>query len=307
MKMTPFTLRPDESSQAGLLRIAGGMVGVALQHARHPGSDPVERVHLFRTTTKRLRALLQLIRPTIARTAFQRENARLKRIADRLAPFRDRAVMIETLKALGQPASILRQRNPVAGHRERALQRAARDLEEARDRLQKLHLRGAGWEVIGPGLMRVYRQARRRMKTATASQGGREFHRWRIRVKQLYYQLQWLQVVWPQRLAGAIKRLHQLEELLGSDHDLVSLIELLKQAPRSADGGTAIGAALQAAARRSGQLRRASERLGMKVFHESPRRFHRGCERHCRAWEKKAGTGRTRSARQWSKAGQRRA
>jgi CHAD domain-containing protein len=58
------------------------------------------------------------------------------------------------------------------------------------------------------------------MQASFAHPTGLAFHRWRIRVKHLYYQLEWLEPVRPKRFAAMLKRLHRLEEKLGADHDL---------------------------------------------------------------------------------------
>ncbi|MCE9611497.1 MAG: CHAD domain-containing protein [Chthoniobacter sp.] len=286
------TLHANEATGAGVRRIANAMIGDALRRGRRTERAPTQTVHLFRTTTKRLRALLLLIRPVIARTTFERENARLKRIADRLAPLRDHTVAIETLKSLGDPSDILRQGivtsscrpaspNPSPG---RALDRAARELDQARGRFQKLRIRGDGWEIIGPGLIKVYRQARRRMTAAVVSHGDPAFHRWRIRVKQLAYQLQWLEAVWPQRFARMLKQLRRLEESLGRDHDLFDLRSLLRRVRLPADGGGEINRVLKALKEESRKLKRASEHIGTKIFRESPRKFRQSCRKHWRSW-----------------------
>ena len=286
------TLRVNEATSAGVRRIADGLIGDALRRGRRTERDPAKTVHLFRTTTKRLRALLLLIRPVIARTTFERENARLKRIADRLAPLRDRTVAVETLMALGQSPEIVRRALPSVSSRrsslgstpQPALARAARELDQARARFLKLRIRGDGWEVIGPGLIKVYRQARRRKHAAVSSQRDLAFHRWRIRVKQLFHQLQWLEAVWPQRFGRMLKRLRRLEENLGRDHDLLELRSLLRKMPVPADGGAAINRVLRLVEKRSRKLQQASERIGAKAFRESPRKFQRSCRRHWASW-----------------------
>lgn len=287
---TRCTLRANEATGAGVRRIANAMIGDALRRGRRSKRAPAKTVHLFRTTTKRLRALLLLIRPALTHTAFERENARLKRIADRLASFRNHTVAIETLKSLGDPSGILRLgivraiSRPASANLSpgRALDRAARELDQARARLLKLRIRGDGWEVIGPGFIKVYRQAQRRMDAAISSHGDLAFHRWRIRVKQLSYQLQWLEAVWPRRFARMLKQLRRLEESLGRDHDLFDLRSLLRKVRLPADGGGEINRVLKVVEEESRKLKRGSVRIGAKVFRESPRKFLRGCQKH---WE----------------------
>ena len=272
MKKTGLSLRADESPQTGVRRIADGLLDAALRRARRPTRNPVEDIHFFRTTTKRLRALLQLIRPVIAATTFNREIARLKRAAGRLAPFRDRAVAGKTLKALGKSVALLRRiglahftkKAQEKGNPRNAMRQASRDLAQSRRAFERLRIGGKGWEVIGPGLMRTYRQARRRMKAAVADPSDNAFHRWRVRVKQLYYQLEWLEAVLPKHFGRMRKRLHELEEKLGTDHDLVVLLELLRNMPGTSDAAGDLDQVRKSAMKRSRRLRRASERLGAK-------------------------------------------
>ena len=286
MKETAFPFRADESAKAGVLRLADDLIGAALRRARRPSRNPAEDVHFFRATTKRLRALLQLIRPVIARTAFESENARLKRAAFRLAPFRDCAVARETLKALGQSAAVLwkicrvdsTDKAQAKGDPRGAMRAAAHDLEQSRRGFRRMRIRGESWDAIGPGLMTTYTQARNRMKAAIADPSDPAFHRWRIRVKQLCYQLHWLEAVWPKRFGRMLKRLRKLEGKLGGDHDLVILRTLLETTPGTCDADV-IKQVKKSAAKASRRLRRAGERLGAKALRETPRRFRRGCEK----------------------------
>lgn len=271
-------------------RIADGLIEAALRRTRRPTRDPLEEVHFLRTTTKRLRALLQLVRPVISRPTFERENARLKRAATHLAPFRERSVIAATLRALGESTAIFRpsglancmNQTPTKGSRREAMRQAIGNLEQSRRGLRRLTIRGESWAVVGPGLIRVYRQARRRMNAAFSHPDPRAFHRWRIRVKQLAYQLEWLELLWPKRFARMRKRLRQLGENLGADHDLVVLCAFLEKAPVTCGSRAEVQRVKKAAARKSRRLREASERLGARTLDETPRRFLRHCERHWR-------------------------
>ena len=293
MKKSALTLRADESAKAGVLRLADDLICAALRRARRPGRNPAEDVHFLRTTTKRLRALLQLVRPVIVGAAFESENGRLKRAALRLAPFRDRAVARETLKALGQSSAVLwkicradsADKAQAKGDPRSAMRAAAHDLEESRRGFQRLCIRGESWDAIEPGLMKTYTQARTRMKAVIADPSDPAFHRWRIRVKQLCYQLHWLEAVWPKRFGRMLKRLRKLEEKLGADHDLVILRTLLETTPGTCEVDV-IRQVKKCAAKTSRRLRRASERLGAKALRETPRRFRGSCEKRWRAWKK---------------------
>jgi CHAD domain-containing protein len=69
------------------------------------------------------------------------------------------------------------------------------------------------------------------------------FHKWHIRVKNLYYELQMLQPVWPERLVKMVADLRQLEEKIGADHDLVVLKQSLLKTPDAFGGIKAVESA----------------------------------------------------------------
>src|SRR5262249_44968305 len=106
----PTSFRPHEPIETGIARIIGELVDNALAHATHPTGDPDENIHAIRTSIKQLRACLLLLRPTVAERSYQRENARLRKAAQRLAPSRDLTVARKTLLALAKKAGGKRDR-----------------------------------------------------------------------------------------------------------------------------------------------------------------------------------------------------
>src|SRR3989442_2956260 len=94
--------RIDESVRDGLARIAGELIHTALARIECAGKNRAEALHQVRVTIKRLRALLRLARPVISEAFCDRENRRLKDIADRLAFFRDTTVSRQTLATLAE-------------------------------------------------------------------------------------------------------------------------------------------------------------------------------------------------------------
>jgi CHAD domain-containing protein len=114
------------------------------------------------------------------------------------------------------------------------------DLEQTRVQLHQIRITGREWEAIGPGLEDVYRQCRKRMRCALGQRDDTAFHKWRIRVKSLFYELQTLQPVWPKRLVKMVADLRQLEEKNGADHDLVVLKQSLLKTPDAFGGVKAV-------------------------------------------------------------------
>jgi hypothetical protein len=139
---------------------------------------------------KRARAMIRLTRDVVGEAAFRNENAVLRDGARGIATSRDRTVRLLTLQRLiaGNAASLptgafASMRDRLAEERAAASRTAAATTEEVVDLLTTLRTcrrRFAGWPVedagpggvpddfavIAPGLRRVYRQGRSRMRTA---------------------------------------------------------------------------------------------------------------------------------------------
>jgi CHAD domain-containing protein len=86
--------------RAGLLRIVDVLTDSVTERSAQPSLNGDQGVHLVRTTIKRLRALLRLIRPAVNPAFFNNENARLRSAAGLLSFARDAEVARGTLKKL---------------------------------------------------------------------------------------------------------------------------------------------------------------------------------------------------------------
>jgi CHAD domain-containing protein len=297
MKQPDVSLRADESVSVGFARVAGEVINRAVNRIRHPTSDRDEDLHTVRTAMKRLRGTLRLVRPMISDTYFNRECAHLRRSACRLAFSRDITVARKALASLAKLHSNRRQRSAVAaalaGLEKRtkpktevktAMNKAARDLEQTGQRIQQLQLGRCGWEAIELGLMNVYRQGRKRMKAAFANGDDQSFHKWRMRLKDLYYELQMLEPIWPKRLNKMVSRLDDLQGNIGDSHDLVVLKTLLQRNTAAFGGTDTVRRVEQCLNRKSRKLRRAGQPLGKQVFAEKPRGFVRKLGKH---WDRR--------------------
>ena len=253
-------------------------------------------MHLIRVTIKRLRALLRLMRPVISEMDFDRENARLKKAARRLSLVRDSGVARQTLAILA--VSRGRERDAVAavlaglngdGEPQVEISKANKqielDLEQTRRNLHRIRISGRELKAIGPGLREVYRQCRKRMQNALAQGDDEAFHKWRMRVKNLYYELQTLQPVWAERL-DKVARLRQLQDEIGADHDLVVLRRSLRKTPNAFGGAETVEQLVGPLNDKSRKLRRVTEPLGKTIFDQTSRRFVRELGQHWSKWRK---------------------
>jgi len=209
-KRFAFTLKPGESLGPGLLRVIDALVQSVGDRGAAPTPGQGEAVHAIRITIKRLRAILRLVRPGIGETIFEQENARLRKAAHRLSLARVRQVARRTLLALSlsnkheqeAAATVLAGLEAATDPEtsiEQAIRRVASNLQQTRRNLHRLRIAETDWNIVEAGLRAVYRQGRRRMMIAFADGADEAFHKWRIRVKNLYYELQLLEPVCKKR------------------------------------------------------------------------------------------------------------
>lgn len=287
--------RPASPAGSSLKRGAVTLIDRAVQRIENPSDDCTADVHFVRTTIKRLRAMLRLIQPAIAAASFERENVSLQNAARRLAGLRDAAVGEKTLEWLAKAARGKRDKEACkvaldhyrllgpaksVAQQKNKMRAVARMLRRSRQDIQRLRIVGDEWQSIGPGLAQVYRSGRKRMKNALTSGDDAAFHRWRTRVKALYYQLQTLESVWPKRLGKTVASLRKLEHKLGADHDLSVLKSILKNAPAKFGDAHARERVNACAHKESRRLRRVSRSLGEAIFADKSRSFIRKFRKH---------------------------
>jgi CHAD domain-containing protein len=156
---------------------------------------------------------------------------------------------------------------------------------DARERVLDWRLKPAtaadsAFALLGPGLRKTYRRGRRAMRKAYAEPSVEAFHDWRKRVKYLTYHLRLLRPCWPKLLKAQHNAVKTLADLLGDDHDLAVLAELLQtlhgtdDPARGADA-SAEQALLTEIGRQSNQLRRRAYGVGQVVYAERPKALAR--------------------------------
>lgn len=275
---------PTQSVSSGLRAIGNTLFEKAFARIDSPTDNPEKDLHFLRTTIKQLRALLRILKPFIGKSAFKRQNARLRGAGRGLGALRDETVSRETLTDLGSrtrstplkqsikaalksiPA---RNHSPMPGR----FKETRIILKLAHADFKKLPLKKGEWAMIRAGLKRVYKDVRNRMGTVVTAQTDEAFHRWRIRVKNLYFALQWLEPLWPRLLGPKVRELQKLQRLLGDDHDLVVLKKRLGNSVEAAGGTANVGRLLKNLDQRNRKMRHAAERLGKKLFRQTSSRF----------------------------------
>lgn len=254
-----LALHSTEALATGIPRIAVDQLDWMLYLLRHePDRDLA--VHEVRKAAKCARAVLRLVRGHLGYYRYREENVVLRDVARRLGPTRSLGAAVETIDAFGE---LGRDPLPASSRvhlRERLLARqalAARDVAEhaqltidAVVTLLAARERYRSWPVslsaedesgrrpfpdrfttIAPGLQLTYARGRGAMRGAAAHPATHQMHVWRKRAKYLRHQLRTIENIAPDELAPLVEAYAQLGELLGTEHDLAELHELIVRDP----------------------------------------------------------------------------
>src|ERR1700733_5543943 len=96
LRTSSLSIGASEPACAGVVRVLDALFQHAISRLAHSSRDRAEDIHTARTTIKRIRAILRLIRPAIGAATFRKENQRLQETARLLAPMRDAAIGLQT-------------------------------------------------------------------------------------------------------------------------------------------------------------------------------------------------------------------
>ena len=269
-----FELRREESLRKGLRRIVQEQLQGALEQAQQLARD--EAIHDARKRLKRVRALLQLVRPVVGKPLYRNEDHALRDVARPLSELRDAKVLIETIESVSQDDALASVRQELTDRKcsldeRNPLDAAAASIQAALGRVSAWTDVPNRWASVGKGLKRTYRQARRAYRDALRKPTVEQRHEWRKQAKYLRYQLETLRPLRPELLEELAKQAEKLGDLLGNDHNLA----LLRQTLPSVSGHGDHEEVLAVIDRRRDELLQESCELAKRFFRDSPKKFER--------------------------------
>jgi CHAD domain-containing protein len=242
--MKEFVLKYKEAADEDIKRILNDQISIAVSHLiGETESDFDESIHDSRKCMKRIRAVLRLIRDDIGKRKYMKENFFFRDINRNLSELRSINANIETLVKLESDKSVALK--PLIDHfiglKEKIIYKlcleddrpgkAVKMLEKGRKRTGRIIIKNKDFEILFPGLIRVFYQCLNTMVLATSKPTKSNLHEWRKKVKYLYYQLQVLEPVIPGELVAYTPELDKLADYLGDDHDLAELGDSLRGNP----------------------------------------------------------------------------
>jgi CHAD domain-containing protein len=107
------------------------------------------------------------------------------------------------------------------------------------------------------------------MVAAYKRPNSEHFHLWRKRVKYLKHQMEILTPMWPEVMIGMAITLDRIADLLGQDHDLAELLQLLSDRPDLCPNPMERSLMNALAQQRRSDLQTASRILGRRIYAES--------------------------------------
>jgi CHAD domain-containing protein len=290
----PFSLRAGESIRDGVRRIARAEIDAVIVALRGPLHE--KSVHDVRKATKRLRALLRLLRDQLGARRYRRENRTFRDAARALSPARDAEVLVASVGRLAGSLDgkrrVLAPVTRVARHRLRAARRSTRpgamkkrivaSMRRARSRVAAWPIADDGWKALAPGARRIYRKGRSAWRTAEAAPTVANLHEWRKRAKDLRYALDLFEPLWPPVLEALADETDALGDRLGEDHDLALLRRFVRDVLADEAASRDVLAEIDVSRRR---LQAESWTRAARLYETPPGPFMRRLGTYWRAWE----------------------
>ncbi len=288
-------LSPGEPLDDGLRRIALEQLAIAAEGFCMPTDDAAlsDKVHRARKASKRVRALLRLVRDDIGTAVYRNENAVIRDQSKRLSNLRIANVLIETLDLLAadaaglEPDVVADLRLGFVARRDALIEEFRADADgraAARTAIACASARIEAWPGFDdsdepnsslrlvPSVVRVYERGRRAMRSARNTKTAADFHEWRKQVNYLRYQIEALRGRLPAKLEGSEQPLNELSETLGAEHDLVDLARVIEADTSPIPSGADQSELLAAVEQRRRGLQLAALRAGKASYRERPTR-----------------------------------
>jgi CHAD domain-containing protein len=282
-----FRLKLREPLPDGLKRIFREQIESALELCRHPAKQRGVTVHEVRKHLKKLRAAMRLAIPQVGKKWHAREDRCVRKIGRLVSDLRDAQVRLQTLIQLRDEIAKGPEDSPFprieellsleresfsaafAGWQKQAIPQ----LERVGARLLKWPLEGLTWKQVCGAVRKIYERGQRGLAKTINDPDPENFHAWRKRVKDLWYQLRILQPLNRVVLTEMAHDAEVLGELLGCEHDFEFLWARLDRE----NGDAALRdelAQLQKLIRKRGKrLRTNALELGRRFYAEPAKAF----------------------------------
>lgn len=280
-----YKLRPKDPAEE-IRKVARQGIDKAIEALSVSPAERAEGVHQARKRFKELRALLRLVRKPLGGD-FKHENQRLRDLGRTLAESRDAAAMLESWDLLAQRFAEPFAEDAFRLARRRLYDRARRgeadtsgldqridevktELKSFRERVEHWKLAASGFDLFATGVKRTYADGCAELAKVRVDLSDEQLHEWRKRVKDHWYQTRLLTPGWPTLMQLRSDTLKRLADMLGDDHDLAMMQQLMHNQPEL------FGEPLQRErldvmiAERRSELQSGALKLGSEIYVDAP-------------------------------------
>lgn len=287
----PYRIRPGRAFGEEVRSIAVEQLQLAIAAFEEQPRRLHEAVHEARKKFKRVRSLYRLValdKPDFRAT----ENARLQETARTLSLVRDATALIETVSYLETHALNDDERHALVHAREKLTERrdglaltetdlpqkasaaaescrtaiaAIEDIDFPQSPRKTARLIAKGWK----------KSMTRGKKALEACHGGAHaelFHELRKAGQAYWMNLALLRHIWPSAMRAKRAAAGNLVTLLGHEHDLALLVDLLDREPATLGDGEEVSHLIGAIIRQQQELRHDALALAERVFADRPER-----------------------------------
>ena len=259
------------------------VINALQQHLTQPENGQ-GYIHRVRVDIKRLRGWLRMHRCKFGDDDWKTTDRKLRSIAKKLSARRDSQVLVETLRWLEKKSKREYEKQAIEvirAHIQFDLGRHPLDWKKVKEPLlselnairRQAFLTDSDHIVI-KGLKKTFKCSLKHGDKAFSSKDScDELHELRKWVKYLYYQLGFIQAVYPDAYVSERKYLNELGDQLGRIHDLNLLVQKLTTLSPEPECIDSVSIVQKMIDNRLKKLINKAERLYKKVFTQSPSRF----------------------------------
>lgn len=144
-------------------------------------------------------------------------------------------------------------------------------------------IRHVGWSAVSSGLQRVYKAGCAALSASSTNPSVANLHEWRKQAKYLWHGQQLIGQSWTDEAKELGDRAHRLTQLLGDDHDLAVLRQMLGADPLAYGGCGFLENLFLLIKRRRENLEQQAFAIGRCVYRDSPTTFTKRMEQS-RKW-----------------------
>lgn len=282
-----FRLKLREPLPDGLKRVFREQIESALHLCENPAKQRGVTVHEVRKHLKKLRAAMRLAAGEVGKNCHAGEDRCVRKTGRLVSDLRDAQVRLQTFMDLRDQAVkrseeqlflrteelLLLERESFSaaftGWQSQAIPR----LERVNSRLMNWRLEGLTWKQICGAVAKIYKRGQRGLAETIADPVPENFHTWRKRVKDIWYQLRILQPLNRVVLEQIAHDAEVLGELLGREHDLDFLLARLEKESGDETLADELVQLKKLIGKRCRRLRRDALELGRRFYAEPAKAF----------------------------------